>query len=50
MQLRDRDANGKVVEEGPPPEMFANPKEDYTKALLAAAFNLKVEHQNVLAG
>ncbi len=42
--------NGKVVEEGPAADVFSNPQEDYTKALLAAAFNLKVEHQNVLAG
>jgi len=42
--------NGKAVEEGPAAEVFANPKEDYTKALLAAAFNISVAHQNVLAG
>ncbi len=42
--------NGKVVEEGPAAEVFANPREAYTQALLAAAFNLTVEHQNVLAG
>ncbi|CAN1722634.1 putative oligopeptide ABC transporter ATP binding subunit YejF [Hyphomicrobium sp. 1Nfss2.1] len=42
--------NGKVVEEGPAAEVFADPKEDYTKALFAAAFNISVEHANVLAG
>ncbi len=42
--------DGKVVEEGPAAEVFTNPKEDYTRALLAAAFNLSVVHQNVLAG
>jgi len=42
--------NGKVVEEGPAAEVFTHPREDYTKALLAAAFNLAVEHENVLAG
>ena len=42
--------NGKVVEEGPAADVFAHPREDYTKALLAAAFNLTVEHENVLAG
>src|SRR5690606_20817748 len=36
--------NGKVVEEGPAEEIFRAPKSDYTKALLAAAFDLKVEH------
>jgi microcin C transport system ATP-binding protein len=40
--------NGKAVEEGPASEIFAHPKEDYTRALLAAAFNLKVEHQNAI--
>lgn len=33
--------NGKVVEAGPAKEIFDNPKEDYTKALLAAALDLK---------
>jgi microcin C transport system ATP-binding protein len=38
------------VEEGPAKEVFLHPKEDYTRALLAAAFNLSVAHQNALAG
>lgn len=33
--------HGKVVEAGPAADIFANPKEDYTKALLEAALNLK---------
>ncbi|HZO48167.1 MAG TPA: ABC transporter ATP-binding protein [Xanthobacteraceae bacterium] len=33
--------NGKVVEEGPARELFANPKSDYTRALFAAAFNIE---------
>ena len=33
--------NGKVVEQGASQEVFANPKTDYTKALLAAAFELE---------
>ena len=41
--------NGKVVEEGPAREIFDNPKEDYTKALLAAALDMKVAHRGVLA-
>jgi microcin C transport system ATP-binding protein len=41
--------NGKVVEEGPAREIFDNPKQDYTKALLAAAFDMKVAHRGVLA-
>ncbi len=42
--------NGKVVEEGPADEVFSNPKEEYTKALLAAAFNMSVLHKSALAG
>jgi microcin C transport system ATP-binding protein len=33
--------NGKVVEQGPSRELFSAPKEDYTRALLAAALNLE---------
>ncbi|WP_421400433.1 ABC transporter ATP-binding protein [Agrobacterium fabrum] len=33
--------HGKVVESGPAAEIFANPRQDYTKALLAAAFNIE---------
>ncbi len=32
---------GKVVEEGPAIEVFDNPKNDYTRALIAAALNLE---------
>jgi len=32
---------GKVVEEGSAEEIFTNPQTDYTKALLAAAFDLE---------
>ena len=32
---------GKVVEQGPAAELFAAPKADYTRALMAAAFNLE---------
>ncbi len=32
---------GKVVEQGPATELFAAPKADYTRALMAAAFNLE---------
>jgi microcin C transport system ATP-binding protein len=41
--------NGKSVEEGTAQEIFANPKEEYTRALLAAALNLTVAHQNAVA-
>jgi microcin C transport system ATP-binding protein len=36
--------NGKVVEEGTAEEIFPSPKTDYTKALMAAAFDLDVRH------
>ncbi|MEQ8823524.1 MAG: ABC transporter ATP-binding protein [Filomicrobium sp.] len=36
---------GKVVEEGAAEDIFQNPQESYTQALLAAAFNLEVAHQ-----
>ena len=32
---------GKVVEEGPADQIFRAPREDYTRALMAAAFNLE---------
>ncbi|MDP9807296.1 microcin C transport system ATP-binding protein [Rhizobium tibeticum] len=32
---------GKVVEQGPSAEIFRAPKDDYTKALMAAAFNIE---------
>jgi len=40
---------GKVVEEGPSEEIFRNPKASYTKALLAASFDLTVVHRAVQA-
>ena len=33
--------HGRVVEEGPAEELFARPREDYTRALMAAAFSLE---------
>jgi microcin C transport system ATP-binding protein len=41
--------NGKVVEEGPSGEVFAHPREAYTKALLAAAFDLTVVNRAAVA-
>src|SRR5262249_58970711 len=41
--------HGKVVEEGPAAEVFARPKSDYTRALLAAAFNLETAPEGVVA-
>jgi microcin C transport system ATP-binding protein len=34
--------NGRIVEEGPSAQIFDHPREEYTKTLLAAAFNLTV--------
>jgi len=36
--------NGKVVEAGPAAEIFDAPQSDYTKALMAAAFELEAAH------
>jgi microcin C transport system ATP-binding protein len=41
--------HGKVMEEGPATELFARPKSDYTRALLAAAFNLETAPEGVVA-
>jgi microcin C transport system ATP-binding protein len=41
--------SGKVVEEGPAEEIFANPRAPYTKALLAAAFDFRVTHRSAVA-
>ena len=41
--------SGKVVEEGPSEQIFANPQASYTKALLAAAFDLTVAHRTAVA-
>ena len=36
--------NGVVVEQGPAQQIFDRPETDYTRALLAAAFDLKSDH------
>jgi microcin C transport system ATP-binding protein len=40
--------NGVAVERGPTAEIFASPKTDYTKALMAAALNLKAAPDEVV--
>ena len=40
--------DGKVVESGTADEIFDHPKTDYTKALMAAAFELEVAHAAVV--
>jgi microcin C transport system ATP-binding protein len=41
--------NGKVVEQGPAAEIFAQPKNEYTRALFAAAFDLETANGNTVA-
>ena len=41
--------NGRVVEEGPSEQIFTHPQATYTKALLAAAFDLSVAHRTAVA-
>jgi len=41
--------NGRVVEQGPARQIFEDPKEDYTKALLKAAFDLEAVDGSVVA-
>jgi microcin C transport system ATP-binding protein len=40
--------HGKIVEEGPAAELFARPQSDYTRALLAAAFNIETAPTGVV--
>jgi oligopeptide transport system ATP-binding protein len=42
--------HGRVVEAGPTEEIFARPREDYTRALLAAALDHKVVAPEAVAG
>jgi microcin C transport system ATP-binding protein len=42
--------DGKVVEQGPADDIFDNPKEPYTRALMAAAFDLEFDEQAVASG
>jgi microcin C transport system ATP-binding protein len=41
--------NGLVVESGEAAELFRNPKTDYTRALLAAAFKLETAPEGIVA-
>ena len=40
--------NGKIMEEGPAKELFANPKSEYTRALFAAAFDLETASADIV--
>ena len=39
---------GKVVESGPASQILNNPREPYTQALMAAAFDLKADETGVV--
>ena len=41
--------HGRVVEEGTAAEVFATPREEYTRALMAAAFALEADETGVVA-
>jgi len=41
--------HGKMVEHGPSREVFENPKSDYTKALIAAAFDIEAAPEGIVA-
>ncbi len=41
--------SGKVVEQGPSQKIFDSPDTDYTKALMAAAFELEIAYQDAVA-
>ncbi|NQV48151.1 MAG: ATP-binding cassette domain-containing protein, partial [Rhodospirillaceae bacterium] len=40
--------DGKIIEQGPANDIFANPKEPYTRALMAAALELKADESGVV--
>jgi microcin C transport system ATP-binding protein len=41
--------NGKVVEQGPAHELFANPRDPYTRALFDAAFDIKADESGIVS-
>ena len=41
--------NGKVIEYGPATQIFSSPKSDYTKALIAAAFEMETAPEGVVS-
>jgi microcin C transport system ATP-binding protein len=41
--------NGKIVEQGPSADIFSKAQTDYTKALMAAAFNIETAPQGAVS-
>ncbi|MCB2055098.1 MAG: microcin ABC transporter ATP-binding protein, partial [Geminicoccaceae bacterium] len=41
--------DGRVVEQGPAERIFENPQQDYTRALMAAAFRIEAVEGGVVA-
>jgi microcin C transport system ATP-binding protein len=41
---------GRIVERGPAAQIFAEPREPYTRALMAAAFDLEAVDADVVKG
>jgi len=39
---------GKIVEQGPAADIFANPQQAYTRALMAAALDMKADDSGVV--
>jgi microcin C transport system ATP-binding protein len=39
---------GKIVEQGPAAEIFSNPKQPYTRALMAAAFEMRADDNGIV--
>jgi microcin C transport system ATP-binding protein len=41
--------NGKIVEYGPAKQIFENPQDDYTRALISAAFRIETAPAGIVS-